>query len=1091
MGLGRLNPFRKSSPLNPGNLVDTARNITGGTAGAIENVAQTLGNTVESIVSDPKKLAAVGIMVAFPGAAGAVGDFILGDALAVDAAVASGAMSASEAALAGTTALGSGSAASAIVGQAAINAATNGGDVEQAVKAALVQQGLPAALKSDVMQSLNKDMVDVLGKYGAQATTQAGLAAIMGKDPVAAFVFSGASSAVNLITKEIPGWNDLPGAVQKSVNSALLANLTGKDAATAAANSLVGSAINAGKDYVTIQSKLAPTGRMLTAEQLVDIPMQHTSYVAMANPQSVENISKYLDMADKGDLTFRGGDLIGLGNNPAANLDWLDKRETTQSEFNDLIKQKLGSDWDFEKYQNFVKGTALADPGVWGGQENMAQIYLDRVKSGVDKKFDTYADAAQAAAYGPDKDAAWYYKRFGGWNNLEDRNAAKALGISNPNEYALYLEQQAKAPPAQGIEQLAQAQEELLPPVQQPAGGIAQLAEAQPEIVAQETQTQNTQEEPAGIDQLLQAQAPAELSKPVLNDVLTALKVSLGKLPFDAKYDVNGDGQVTTTDVLGLQKAVLNKDPGFDFVSSVFSAPAHVAPVEVAPQIQETQTQPQEPPSQGGSAQLAQTQAPAVPADTGISSLAPVAGAAVIDAINTAADTQQAQTQEPPAQGGIEQLAETKPETIVPPTQQLAQETTGGLDQLINAINNPETTSSYTGTNVADVSGGITGLPSDQPTDQDLAQLGVGLPTGLTDTTDQGGVDVGDGGISSLLDQGQTGNGYQQGKGAFTGIDTGTVASDQTTGGTGMEDYFDGGDGAFLGSYEDAGDGIAGPGGEGSFPGINDGTVGSDQTNELDAGQGEGAFPGTEPGTVASDQPGGDTGLTPGMWQQLSTATGLPVNTLKLLGAGLGAVGLGSLFNRQQTAPAPTPYTGPLSNITFNPATYTPYTYKPYAGGGAVESMSNANAIGANTGFPMADIQRGAYSTPYQQPISQNVVTGAQDTRVDPYTGAEMFASGGIANLGGYSDGGRLLRGPGDGVSDSIPAMIGNRQPARLADGEFVIPARIVSEIGNGSTDAGARKLYEMMDRVQAARRKTTGKGKFAANTKADKYLPT
>lgn len=71
------------------------------------------------------------------------------------------------------------------------------------------------------------------------------------------------------------------------------------------------------------------------------------------------------------------------------------------------------------------------------------------------------------------------------------------------------------------------------------------------------------------------------------------------------------------------------------------------------------------------------------------------------------------------------------------------------------------------------------------------------------------------------------------------------------------------------------------------------------------------------------------------------------------------------------------------------------------------------------------------------------------------------FAQGGY-NLGDYSDGGRLLRGPGDGVSDSIPASIGRKRPARLADGEFVVPARIVSELGNGSTEAGARKLYEI-----------------------------
>ena len=97
------------------------------------------------------------------------------------------------------------------------------------------------------------------------------------------------------------------------------------------------------------------------------------------------------------------------------------------------------------------------------------------------------------------------------------------------------------------------------------------------------------------------------------------------------------------------------------------------------------------------------------------------------------------------------------------------------------------------------------------------------------------------------------------------------------------------------------------------------------------------------------------------------------------------------------------------------------------------------------------------------------------------------LAGGGMSNLGGYSDGGRLLKGPGDGVSDSIPATIGGKQPARLATGEFVVPARIVSELGNGSTEAGAKKLYAMMDRVQKARRKTKN---VAADTKAHKYLP-
>jgi hypothetical protein len=86
-------------------------------------------------------------------------------------------------------------------------------------------------------------------------------------------------------------------------------------------------------------------------------------------------------------------------------------------------------------------------------------------------------------------------------------------------------------------------------------------------------------------------------------------------------------------------------------------------------------------------------------------------------------------------------------------------------------------------------------------------------------------------------------------------------------------------------------------------------------------------------------------------------------------------------------------------------------------------------------------------------------------------------ATGGLADLGGYSDGGRLLKGPGDGMSDNIPAQIGRKQPARLADGEFVVPADVVSHLGNGSTDAGAKRLYSMMDKVRQAR---TGKKKQA-----------
>jgi hypothetical protein len=108
--------------------------------------------------------------------------------------------------------------------------------------------------------------------------------------------------------------------------------------------------------------------------------------------------------------------------------------------------------------------------------------------------------------------------------------------------------------------------------------------------------------------------------------------------------------------------------------------------------------------------------------------------------------------------------------------------------------------------------------------------------------------------------------------------------------------------------------------------------------------------------------------------------------------------------------------------------------------------------------------------------------------------GTTEAAQGGImqardTSLGGYAAGGspRLLKGPGDGMSDNIPAVIGRKQPARLADGEFVIPADVVSHLGNGSTEAGAKRLHEMMNNVRKAR---TGNPKQGKQINPKKYMP-
>jgi hypothetical protein len=133
-------------------------------------------------------------------------------------------------------------------------------------------------------------------------------------------------------------------------------------------------------------------------------------------------------------------------------------------------------------------------------------------------------------------------------------------------------------------------------------------------------------------------------------------------------------------------------------------------------------------------------------------------------------------------------------------------------------------------------------------------------------------------------------------------------------------------------------------------------------------------------------------------------------------------------------------YSGPLSRFKYNPDAYRP---SGYADGGI-----------ASLGAEGYDRMVG------EQPMYQ------------------AMARGGIADLGSYSDGGRMLKGPGDGMSDNIPATIAGKRPARLADGEFVIPADVVSHLGNGSSDAGAKQLYAMMDKVRKARtgRKAQGR---------------
>ena len=92
------------------------------------------------------------------------------------------------------------------------------------------------------------------------------------------------------------------------------------------------------------------------------------------------------------------------------------------------------------------------------------------------------------------------------------------------------------------------------------------------------------------------------------------------------------------------------------------------------------------------------------------------------------------------------------------------------------------------------------------------------------------------------------------------------------------------------------------------------------------------------------------------------------------------------------------------------------------------------------------------------------------------------FAQGGLASL--PQSQGYYLGGTTDGMADQIPASINGSQPAALSDGEFVMPADVVSHLGNGNSDAGAKVLYSMMDRVRQARTGTTEQGRKIAPNK-------
>jgi hypothetical protein len=179
------------------------------------------------------------------------------------------------------------------------------------------------------------------------------------------------------------------------------------------------------------------------------------------------------------------------------------------------------------------------------------------------------------------------------------------------------------------------------------------------------------------------------------------------------------------------------------------------------------------------------------------------------------------------------------------------------------------------------------------------------------------------------------------------------------------------------------------------------------------------------------------------------------------------------------------PYSGAGAEITTPPLTFADKNpsfmegLSDYGGGGKYGKFKGAGKLGLTVagmglGGGAFDPEPMEFETPdkYKYDPTRRLNLGD-----DVDSGLRLLATG------GYLEGG----GVGDGMSDDIPAIIDQEQPAALSEGEFVVPADVVSHLGNGSSNAGARMLYDMMATIREAR---TGNSKQGVEIEAEEYMP-
>jgi hypothetical protein len=188
-------------------------------------------------------------------------------------------------------------------------------------------------------------------------------------------------------------------------------------------------------------------------------------------------------------------------------------------------------------------------------------------------------------------------------------------------------------------------------------------------------------------------------------------------------------------------------------------------------------------------------------------------------------------------------------------------------------------------------------------------------------------------------------------------------------------------------------------------------------------------------------------------------------------------------WNPQAGAYTPSPTPGDTAERRYFDPMFTPQTIYRAAQGGEVNPFDEMTEDG---GYEAGgDVGLKALAKKRKSVMGDKLYKFSQDRRDQSMEAAmeQNFAKGGL----GAALPPRFLSGGGDGMSDSIKANIDGKQEARLADGEFVVPADVVSHLGNGSSKAGAKKLYAMMDKIRKAR---TGSKRQAPEVNAAKYMP-